>query len=91
MIPLDVILQGDGCWPDLRGRSAPDCTHVRSGGDGKMAVAVLERGMTSGKPSVALRIDLPDGRTVVAETSARLFCTAARMIMAKYPDLFEGE
>jgi hypothetical protein len=33
--------------------------------------------------------DRPEG--VVAETSARLFCTAAKMIMSKYPDLFEGD
>jgi hypothetical protein len=54
-------------------------------------VAVLDGGMKSGRPSVAIRLDLPDGRTVVAETSARLFCVAARAIMAKHPELFEGD
>jgi hypothetical protein len=55
-------------------------------------VAVIEGGLESGLPSIAIRIDLPDGRTsVVAETTARLFCMAARIVMAKYPDLFEGE
>ena len=47
--------------------------------------------LNRGRPSVALRIDLPDGRHVIAETSARLFCSAARSIMARYPNLFDGD
>lgn len=75
---------GDGAWPDLAEKMA----------DGRVidieeiAVNVLDSGMKSGQPSVGLRIDLPDGRTVLAQTSARLFCTAAKAIMARYPDLF---
>lgn len=73
-------------WPDL-GRE--NVIHL---GDGAppIRVAVLENGMGSGRPSIALRIDLPDGKSVIAETTARLFCTAARAIMARYPDLFVG-
>lgn len=81
---MTVILDGDGCWPDavadnviLLGNRAPP-----------IQVAVLEHGVTSGRPSVTLRVDLPDGRMVLAETTARLFCTVARAIMGKYPDLF---
>ena len=40
---------------------------------------------------MAFRIELPDGKAVIAQTTARLFCTAAKMIMARYPDLFEGD
>lgn len=36
---------------------------------GPIAAAILEGGMTSGKPSVGLRIDLPDGRVVIQQTS----------------------
>lgn len=60
-------------------------------GAGPMRVGVLSAGMTSGLPSVMIRHDLPDGQVVLAETSARLFCAAAKMIMARYPKLFEGE
>lgn len=82
MIPLSIILNGDNAWPDLGdGRKLH---HIKSG----MAVALLDGGMSSGKPSVAIRIDLPDGSAVVAETSARLFCSAAKAFMAKHPDLF---
>lgn len=82
MIPLSVKF--DERWDDLK----PE--NVIYGGSG-IKVVVLSGGMASGKASVAIRIDLPDGRTVVAETSARLFASAGRMITAKYPDLFEGD
>jgi hypothetical protein len=37
-------------------------------------VAMLDSGRASGRPSVAMRLDLPDGGPVFAKTSARLFC-----------------
>lgn len=62
-------------------------------GDGAqpIRVAVLDRGMASGRPSVAIRLETHDGTVIIAETSARLFATAGRMVAAKYPDLFEGD
>lgn len=83
MIPLSVIMDGDNCWPELQEKDVIEA-------DG-LQVAVLKYGTVSGKPSVTLRLELPDGRTVLAQTSARLFCTAGRMITARYPDLFEGD
>ena len=84
MIPLIIKLEGDAAWPDLKDK---EIIHLGNGAP-PLQVAVLDGGLTSGRPSVALRVDLPDGKYVVAETSARLFCMAARAIMAKYPDLF---
>jgi hypothetical protein len=40
----------------------------------------------SGKPSVALGFELPDGRWVLAETSLALFLTAAEALRARYGD-----
>jgi len=86
MPSLDIIMQGDQCWPDIAEKEV-----IHLGNDAPpIGVAVLDGGMSGGRPSVTLRVDLPDGRVVLAETSARLFCAAARMIMAKHPDLFEG-
>ncbi len=88
MPSLDFNLNGDNCWPDLREKEVIELM----GDDAPpIGVALLDNGMTSGRPSITLRLDLPDGRVVMTETSARLFCTAARMIMAKHPDLFEGD
>ena len=83
MIPMSVRLEGDNAWPDLAGKDLIEATSI--------GVAVLPRGMASGRPSVSLRIELPDGQTVIAQTSARLFCSAGRMITTRYPDLFEGD
>lgn len=82
MIPLILVMKGDGCWPDI-----DPATIIQP--EKPLQIAVLDAGMTSGLPSVSIRVDLPDGRIVIAETSARLFVTAGRAIGAKYPDLFE--
>lgn len=44
-------------------------------------VGTLRAGMQSGKDSVMLVIPLPDGHTLVAETSAELFIAAGRGIV----------
>lgn len=76
MIPLKITLDGDGAFRDLTGRD--DLTN------GLVAeVTMLKEGMTSGKPSVALRIDHTGG-VVVAETSWALFWSACRALEARY-------
>jgi hypothetical protein len=45
--------------------------------------ALLMRGMQSGKPSVMLRFELPDGSIVIAETSHELFQMAAIAMKAR--------
>ncbi|HYM31840.1 MAG TPA: hypothetical protein VEU47_11095 [Candidatus Cybelea sp.] len=87
MIGLTLKLNGDGAFEDLRDKPV-----IHLGSDAKpIQVAILDHGMSSGRPSVCIRLDLPDGQHVLAETSARLFCTAGRAILAKYPDLFDGD
>lgn len=75
MIPLDIHLEGDGCWKDLsmkQIRTAP-----------LKSIALLKGGMQSGKSSVSFRIDLNDGTVIIAETSLTLFLAAARAFQAK--------
>jgi hypothetical protein len=87
MLSLGINLEGDGALKDVR--RAEEATEIE--------VLLLDGGMESGKPSVTIHITLPAGvgptakseRHIVAQTSARLFCTAAKMIEAKHPDLFE--
>ena len=80
MPDMRVILEGDGCWPDLVGKEAH--THRVHGFD----VAALKGGMKSGKPSVAIRIDTPQGDTIIAETSMQLFISAARAFEARFEE-----
>jgi len=76
---IDLKLDGDGAWPDLMDKGV---IHL---GDGTtIGLCVLPGGMTSGRPSVAFRLDLPDGQVVCAEASWRVLATAVRAIAARY-------
>jgi hypothetical protein len=74
---LNIILDGDNCWPDLLEKKVIHHT-------GAISVAALPGGMASGKTSVSIRIDLPDGTVLIAETSLQLFASAARAFVARY-------
>lgn len=85
MLGLTLQLHGDGAYPDLLGRPPGDVIHL--GNDAPpIGVTALAGGMTSGRTSVMLRLDLPDGRVVLAETSLRLFLMAAAGLRARYGD-----
>jgi hypothetical protein len=81
MLGIDLKLVGDKAWPDIKDRHI-----IHLGNDAPpIGLTVLEGGMASGKPSVAIRLDLPDGRIVVAETSLALLETSIKAIRARYP------
>jgi len=83
MTMLRVILEGEGAFEDLKGKE-DKIIHLT----GPFTIAALEGGMEpSGMPSVAIRIDLPDGRTVIQETSLKLWYTATRAFKGKFGDL----
>jgi hypothetical protein len=75
-IGLNIILDGDNCWPELREKGWIE---------GKLvAVAALVNGTVEGNPTVTLRIELPDGQTVLAQTTLRLFNGAARAFRGRF-------
>lgn len=76
MPAIKMILDGDRAWPELQG---VDFHHVTE----TMQIALLKKGMQSGKSSVAIRLDLPNGEVVVAETSLALFVSTARAFEAR--------
>lgn len=80
---IKVILEGDNCWTDLAEKVKDGkVTWFKDGV--VLSIAALSKGMASGRPSISIRIDLPDGKVVVAETSMRLFLGAAEAFKAKY-------
>lgn len=87
---IKVILEGDSCWPELLDKlMVGKIIHLR---EGVLQIAGLSKGMKSGKPSISIRIDLPDGRVVLAETSMRLFLSAAEAFEQRYrKELEESE
>lgn len=83
MNSIRVILDGDGAHPDLAGKiGTPAVIHLGEGAS--ISISALAGGMTSGRPSVMFRFDLPNGQTVLAETSMRLFLATARAFAARY-------
>lgn len=89
MIEIDLRLEGDGAFDDWRDREI-----LHAGNDGApIRIALLEGGMTSGKPSVIFGFDLrqfdgQSGDVLAVETSAALFVAAARAIVARHPELW---
>lgn len=70
---IDVIGNGDGCWPDLAEKLANGRVIELMGKDAPpIGMALLKHGMTSGRASVTIRIELPDGRSLLTETSLAL-------------------
>jgi hypothetical protein len=69
MPAMSILLNGEDAWPELKDLPADNLIHVTD----PIQVARLKGGMASGKTSVAIRIDLPDGRVVIAETSLELW------------------
>jgi hypothetical protein len=84
-MPCEIVvkLDGDGAWPDLADKiSKGDLIHLAEGS--KIEISALPGGMNSGLPSVAIRIDLPNGQTALIETSWKVFGVAAAVIAGRY-------
>lgn len=77
---MDIILDGDGAFADVPPEKFAHTTEP-------IRVAILNGGMQSGKPSVAIGVFLPNnGGCVMAETSLALFLSAADAFKARYGD-----
>lgn len=75
---INVILDGDGCWPDLQDKM-DQIVNI-----GAVQIATLMEGTVGKNPSVALRFDLPDGTPVIAQVTAREFMGAMKILQSKY-------
>lgn len=80
---LHVLADTDGQWKDLEQR---DLEWFGADQRATLTIGGLAAGMTSGKPSVAIRIDYPDNRTVVVETSLANFLMAADALRIRHGD-----
>ncbi len=54
--------------------------------DQPVRIGALAHGMESGKPSVGIALELPDGRIALGETSLALFLAAADTLKAVHGD-----
>jgi hypothetical protein len=87
MPTIDLWLDGDGVWPDLatlrrRGKL------VELSESRPLGMTVLAGGMGSGRASVAMRFELPDGRVAFAQTSLRSLWNVVNAIAVKHGESF---
>lgn len=82
-----VDIQFVGVNDKIKWEAAEVSTHVKDA----IAVAILDKGMETGRPSVMMRVPLEDGTVAIVEMSCRIWCGVASAIMGKYPDLLAGD
>lgn len=73
--PLSIITDVDQGFPF-------DRDNVLSGEAHLGAVGILRNATTEGRAGIVIRVDLPDGTQVLAQTTWRLFSAAARALAA---------
>lgn len=79
---IDLTLDGDGAWPELKDRAERGgILHVS-----EIRMAARSRAIASGKPSVTFRLDLEDGTVIMAESSLAALLTAMDAIVARHGD-----
>jgi hypothetical protein len=76
---IKLILHGYNAFFDLQGRES-DIIHRTE----PFTVAALARGMKTGHPSLAIRIDLPDSKVLIQETSVAAWLAIARALEGKF-------
>jgi hypothetical protein len=78
---LNIIADGDGCWPDLNQKRAEGKLIDLMGNDTGpiLSLAKLDKGTVGGRSTVTLRIDLPDGKVVLTEVTVRLLKAAVEI------------
>lgn len=83
--PLAVVMDGDNAWPDLAEKFEKG-----EAVDGAIAgITALPNGTSEGRCSIALRIELADGKTVIAQTTARLLAVAIQGLEARHGSFTE--
>jgi hypothetical protein len=85
MIAMSVIFHNVGdppLWPAPAGTMLIDAGVL-------VDVAILDKGMESGLPSVMFQLELPDGTVVIAQQTARQMVMLGRLIAGRYPNLTE--
>ena len=78
MPEINCIVDGQGAWQDLASKREK-VLHLS---DPHISIARVPRGMASGRSSVMIRIDLPNGTVIMAENSMRCFLACADIFKA---------
>ena len=79
MPSLDLILDGDGCWPDLAKEKVFQSTQT-------LSVAALPNGTVNGSPTITIRGEMPDGTVALFETSLALLLMVSDALRLHFGD-----
>jgi hypothetical protein len=80
MLTFHPILEPEEQWSDLLDKEV-----IYLGDEASpIEIVAMPRGMASGKTSISLRLDLPDGRVVIVETALYALADAVRTIQERY-------
>jgi hypothetical protein len=85
MTGLNIIINGDGAWPDITAKRAEGkLIDLMDDPHAKWSLACLPRGTQGGNPTVTARFDLPDGRVILTQTTLKLLKSAVRAFEAAH-------
>ena len=79
---IQVHLEEGGCFKDFRGKEIIHLGNLSP----PIRIAALTKGTKGGRVSVAIGLDIGQGRVVLAETTLALFLNAADLLRAKFGD-----
>ena len=80
MLTFNPILEPAKHWSDLLEKEVIYLGNETSPVD----IVAMPGGMTSGRTSISLRLDLPDGRVVIVETALYELARAVQTIQARF-------
>jgi hypothetical protein len=81
---LPLFIHGDSAWPDLTAKRDTGLLVNVMDEDGALELAALPQGTVGGRTTVTIRVNLPGGRVVLAQTTLRLLKAAVRAFEAAH-------
>lgn len=83
-MPISIDLNGEGAFKDLALDNHPNYEKIIHLPNAHIQIVALDKGTFSGRPSACLRIDLPQGKSVLAEFLLRELIVAAKTFESAY-------
>jgi hypothetical protein len=80
MLTFHTMLEPEEHWSDLLDKEV-----IYLGDEAApIEIVAMPGGMTSGRTSISMRLDLPDGRVVIVETALYELANAVRQIQERF-------
>ena len=80
MLTFHPILEQDEHWSDLLDKDVIYLGNEAS----PIEIVAMPGGMASGKTSISMRLDLPDGQTVIIETALYELANAVQKLQERF-------